>query len=248
MIYYFSGTGNSYYVAKQLAKLTGDETRSIFEPSGNNGDTIGLVFPVYGWAPPKAVCNFAENISHGTRGKYLFAVMTCGDDAGKTLDILKKTGFRPNSAFTVIMPNTYVSLPGFDVDSDKLRKQKLHDCAARTIHIADEINRRHDTTDIHEGALPRTKTYILGKISAKYLTDDRKFHVNSECVSCSACVKACPTGNISFSPLKRPIWNGNCTGCLACYHTCPHHAINFGTQTLRKGQYTIGRYTDETAD
>ncbi len=247
MIYYFSGTGNSRYVAEQLAKLTGDVAVSIFGEAGVDDDVVGLVFPVYGWAPPEAIMDFARKIPAPRENEYRYAVMTCGDDAGKAADVLRITGFHPQSVFTVTMPNTYVCLPGFDVDSDNLRRKKLQDCGERIEQIAENISRRLCIADVHEGALPRTKTYLLGKLFAKFLITDSKFRVNVNCNACGACSKACPVGNIVFKN-NRPAWNGNCTGCLACYHACPRHAINFGSQTLRKGQYTLRRYIGETGN
>ncbi len=247
MIYYFSGTGNSRYVAEQLAKLTGDVAVSIFGEVGVDAEVVGLVFPVYGWAPPQAIMNFARQMPAPREGEYRYAVMTCGDDAGKTVDVLRTTGFSPQSAFSVIMPNTYVCLPGFNVDNDSLRKKKLQSCGARIEHIAENIRRKLCITDVHEGALPRTKTYLLGRFFAKFLITDSKFRVNINCNACGACAKACPVENICFEN-NRPAWSGNCMGCLACYHTCPRHAINFGSQTLRKGQYTLRRYIGETGN
>ena len=246
MIYWFSGTGNSRFVAERLAELTGDTAQSIFLPPKETADVVGLVFPVYGWMPPAVVSQFIEKNLHSlVSAKYGFVVMTCGDDAGKALDLVRKQGFAPDSAFSVFMPNTYVSLPGFDVDSDKARKSKLGNCLARVAHIAKEVSQRRKTTDVHEGMLPRTKTYLLGRLSRKYLVDDRKFTANTSCNSCGGCQKTCPTGNITMHE-NRPSWNGNCTGCLACYHTCPKHAINFGSQTRKKGQYIFARHSGET--
>ena len=51
MIFYFSGTGNSAWAARQLAKLTGDEACNITTvkelPDLDSARQIGFVFPVY---------------------------------------------------------------------------------------------------------------------------------------------------------------------------------------------------------
>ena len=96
MIYYFSGTGNSYAVAKKLAEALGEELTDIAEAvkAGNyrhtmlQGERLGFVFPVYAWAPPQTVTDFVKNLELYYSGDpYLFAVCTCGSSAGETIDM-----------------------------------------------------------------------------------------------------------------------------------------------------------------
>jgi flavodoxin len=75
MIYYFSGTGNSKWVAGEIAKRTGDTAQSIPELI-RDGPTavyvgadcsIGLVFPVYAWGVPELVERFCRSVEGGKR-------------------------------------------------------------------------------------------------------------------------------------------------------------------------------------
>lgn len=142
------------------------------------------------------------------------------------------------------MPDSYVCLPGFEVDKDELRKRKFSKAAKRIYEIAADIKDKRMRTDVFEGALPRTKSYILGNLFYKFLVKDKPFNVNSKCTGCGICQKSCPVSNIVLTG-GRPSWKGNCEGCLNCYHSCPHHAINFGKSTMRKGQYTFRRHAAE---
>ena len=50
MIYYFSGTGNSRFVAQEIARLTGDNAYDMTEgktaAAEENENFLGFVFPV----------------------------------------------------------------------------------------------------------------------------------------------------------------------------------------------------------
>ena len=68
MIYFFSGTGNSEWAARRLAKLTHDEALDIkllppdgeIVPTAGRDGAVGIVFPVYAWLPPEIVVRFAR--------------------------------------------------------------------------------------------------------------------------------------------------------------------------------------------
>ena len=143
MIYYFSGTGNSYAVAKKLAEALGEELTDIAEAvkAGNykhtmlQGERLGFVFPVYAWAPPQTVTDFVKNLELYYSGDpYLFAVCTCGSSAGETIDLLGKAlqenGLTLDSGFSVVMPDSFTVL--FDAGT-KAEQYALLEKADRTL-------------------------------------------------------------------------------------------------------------------
>ena len=84
-IYYFSGTGNSFVVAKDIANKTGADLKSIPKAMNAdkihiNADNIGIVFPSY-LAPlvgvPLIVERFVNKIAN-LEALHIFAVCTCG--------------------------------------------------------------------------------------------------------------------------------------------------------------------------
>ena len=99
MIFYFSGTGNSKWIANQLSKEQKEELVFIpdalkdraFEFCLREDEKIGFVFPVYSWAPPAIVLHFIRQLSlKGYKRQYLFFVSSCGDDTGLTQQVLEK--------------------------------------------------------------------------------------------------------------------------------------------------------------
>ena len=93
MVFYFSGTGNSYHVAKKLAEGLGEKmidmaraTREdAYEYTLKKGEKLGFVFPVHAWAPPQMVEQFVQRLElYYEEDVYTYAVCTCGQSAGET--------------------------------------------------------------------------------------------------------------------------------------------------------------------
>ena len=240
MILYFSGTGNSLSVAEKLKTLLHEQTYCMEKsprglPSLADGEALGLVFPVYAWGLPRIVTDFLCEVNVGDR--YVWAVMTCGDDMGYADSVLERVLRRKlNAAFSVQMPNTYVCLPGFDVDSPELAARKLDATGKLLPAIAESISAKEDCRKLTRGGTPWLKTYVLRPLFNRFLVTDKYFHASADCTSCGLCARQCPLGDIGMAS-DRPSWkHHNCTGCLRCYHNCPKRAIEWGSFTKGKGQ------------
>ncbi len=257
MIYYFSATGNSKTLALALAERLNTKVCdmvSIVDTRQTEcrlmpDEVLGFVFPIYGWSLPNYVKDFISQLNVADySNQYIFFAVTCGDDIGVAdkhiSKSLKDAGLKLNAGFSVLMPDCYINLPGFDVDKDEERKQKLANFSVKADEISNDIKARREVMKIKRGALPYTKTYVLGGLFRRFLVTDKPFHVTEACTNCGLCQKVCPTHNIVYSE-QTPVWKGNCTGCLACYHHCPVRAIRFGNQTEHKGQYLITKHKEE---
>ena len=248
MIFYFSGVGNSAWVARKLGEKLQDkvlpiaeEIRTEMEYDLSPDERVGFVFPVYGWEPPKIVMDFVRRMTLKQVASYLYFVCTCGDDTGKTADVfmsaLRAKGWSCHASYSVLMPDTYVCLPGFDIDGEEELKRKTQNAAARVDFMGDELSRRvvMDKHGCFEGAFPKLKTYVLGGLFRAFLMSPKPFHATDACIACGLCEKRCPVHNIKVG--EKPQWGDDCTMCLACYHACPQHAIHYGNRTKDKGQY-----------
>lgn len=253
MIFYMSGTGNTRWAATTIAQATGEKLVNILDKGLENtsyrlddGECLGFCFPVHGWRPPKTFRDFIGRLDIGqTTGHYCYALCTAGDNIGETIDILRgdlaKKGIRLDSAFSLVMPESYVGLPFMDVDTPENEARKKAKAAAdlaRFIEIIKE--RRTGAEELTIGRWPRINSRLLGGFFTIRLITDKPFHVTTDlCTGCGLCAASCPTGNITPGDANRPIWrhDGTCLACFACYHHCPHHAIEYGRMTRHKGQY-----------
>ncbi len=255
MIFYFSGTGNSRYVAEYIAKETGDLTVNICNANLEKIDisedikncrSIGFVFPVYSWGVPPIVSDFVrtlpEHIITSILGNNIdiWMTATCGDETGNAhkmfKSVLKKRNLILKGVWSVIMPNTYVLLPGFDIDSETVRKEKINNAPTAIIKIANKIRCKDWDEDVTIGSYPVVKTKLIYPLFKRWGISPRKWKANNCCIGCASCSKACPVNNIKMSDSK-PQWGTVCTSCMACYHVCPEHAVEYGHVTRNKGQY-----------
>lgn len=253
MIICFSGTGNSLFVARGLAAHLGDEIVSLpmdaatkLQPIDNR---IIWVFPVYSWGIPPVLKKWISKIYIPNGHKLAhFAVMTCGDDVGRADEtwraVLTNRGWTGRDTFSVQMPNTYVLMKGFDVDSIELAQSKIEASHARVSYIAETLGKiieHYDPendiyfNDLTRGRFPGIKTSVIYPWFKRFAMSPKPFFANDECISCGICARNCPMENITMVD-DRPSWANNCAFCQRCYHICPRHAVAYSNATKGKGQ------------
>ncbi len=244
MVLYFSGTGNSKYIAKRIAEITNDSIYSINDAIKSNtifnGEDNKIIFsvPTYAWRIPKIVkdwinkSNFAPNTS-------VYFIMNCGGEIANSekylLKLCKNKDFKYMGCAEIVMPENYLAI--FSVPNEEQSKRII---AKREDHI----NTLGEAIKSHM-PFPAYKTNFTGKIMSSVINpmfyslcvSDKKFTVDREkCTSCGKCTKECPLNNVALSDGK-PVWHGNCTHCMACITICPTEAIEYGEKSKGKPRY-----------
>lgn len=249
MILYYSGCGNSQYVAEQLSEMTGERLVRIKPKETGTyelqpGETVGIVCPIYSWAVPRVVESYLRRMRVDGKPGYCYLACTYGDSLGMAPErfakTLKQMGWTLDASYGFVMPETYVNLKSFKLDSPEGAARKIADVRKRLPEVAAKIRQKAKETDVVRGKMPRTNTYVTNALFYALLITDRKFKVGESCVGCGVCASHCPMGNISLEG-GRPHWHGDCTNCMSCYHRCPQNAIQFGSATEGKGQYYFGK-------
>ncbi len=253
MIFYFSGCGNSRHVAETLAAKLNDALVFIPEAARNSqynytladNERLGFVFPVYSWGPPRLVLDFIKQLQLTNTPKYIYFACTCGDECGQTEKIFRKAlqdkSMNLDSCFSLIMPETYIGMPGFKLDTEENAKKKIAIADATLIRNVPRLLNKERFSEISIGGFAWLKSHVINSSFNKFATDDRKYRSTDKCIGCGKCLEICPLQNITLEN-GRPKWNGHCTICMACYHHCPMNAIQYGKATEGKGQYYYGMF------
>ncbi|HOD11911.1 MAG TPA: EFR1 family ferrodoxin [Candidatus Omnitrophota bacterium] len=244
-IYYFSATGNSLALARDLARELGNaDILSIADLQNEkeispSAQVIGLIYPVYAFGIPLIVERFISRMRFRSN-QYLFTVtnyaMIQGAGLTKARRLLKKRGLAPKAEFGVVMPNNYIPFGGA---ASAAQQKILFDAAQEKIKgIADVIRR--------QASIPAQTGFFLWRwlfaepvclMSAGMMNnEDKNFHLNEKCDGCGICQKVCCVKNIVIKD-KTPFWQHHCELCMACFHWCPREAIEFGRATKGKKRY-----------
>ncbi len=252
MIFYFSGCGNSRHIAEMLSEGLGDPLTFIpeavregrYEYTLSEGETLGFVFPVYSWAPPLLVLDFLKKLQLSAKPGYLFFACTCGDQCGHTEKIFRKAlqerGWELDACLSAQMPETYIGMPGFKLDTEENAQRKIAEADALIRRLLPRLQNKERFSEMIVGGAAWLKSYVVNPGFNRYATDDRKYRSTEACIHCGRCVEVCPLKNITLEDGK-PQWHGHCTMCMACYHHCPVNAIQYAKATEGKGQYWFGK-------
>jgi ferredoxin len=257
VVYYFSGTGNSFAVARDIAYKMDAELIPIPSVINNesisaDADVIGIVFPVYNavcQGMPIMVKNFASKLIN-LDSKYIFTICTCLGWSNVTInklgDILKSRGGRLSAGFSVIMPDNSSPV-------DKEKQLKLFNKWKKKLEI---ISRYIASGRTGKFENPTIMNLIMipfiraGKKKTRELYSklantsdlpydelihfsDRSFIVNDECNGCGICKRICPANDIDIIN-NRPVWRNRCESCLACVNWCPKKAITGSIVSINK--------------
>ena len=220
-------------------------SKRVADMIGDIPGAEGFVMPVYGWRVPKWVRGEITAIKArgGSVHPFTWAAFTCGDSIGQAdKDLEKLLGRKLDAVFSVVMPDTYLGLPGFRLDSKEEQRKKLEGAEMKCKQIREWLLGPHAVAPEApvRGPLPFVLTNLVGRIFEKFIVTDRFWKADkTKCVECGRCAAECPTGNITLG--DGPVWKriGNCSLCFRCYHVCKSGAIDLRPFTCGKGRLDL---------
>lgn len=262
-IYYFSGTGNSLHVAREIQKRIPDTVlipivsllkAEVVKPKG---DLIGLVFPIYLQSTPIPVREFIRKVNFKPN-QFLFVVTTNCGYPGKTELYLEKL-FKSRGkeldfydTFKMISNSPKGLQPSFMIDqhwADTITEKNisiLEENVQRKLEIIIRALNNRVKNTIHNrrnrsNTLLNAISQLLQLPMQRYIENMNAkigFYTDSTCTACGTCEQVCPSHKVKIVQGK-PKWQDEvrCYYCYACFNFCPQQSILVKNYTHKDGRY-----------
>jgi len=237
-IFFFSGTGNTYFVAKQLCdQFRISERCDLYsiekhlqdgEDIISKYDLIGLAYPIYGSSVPYIVSDFIDHLEEHSLPAFVICtqMMFSGDGAAYGGRLLEKKGFHSLWQEHFDMPNnisdlrflTSHRLPHYERIQSRVEKKSIR--FARRVLSGKPKKKGSNVLSLLLGLMQRGPFEAIDKSVYQ-----QSLRINeNKCNLCQKCVLICPVQNLEKADNKILI-HDHCTLCYRCVNQCPEKAI-----------------------
>lgn len=223
LVFFFTGTGNSLYVAKSLVADGGTALsipQLLKEKDLNfEADEIGLVYPKYREIP-EIVKEFLTRAQF--KCDYFFGVITYGrhlrNDAQTLVDTMKEKKVTVAYVNGVKMADN--RMQRFDM-AQELKENDPAKIDAAIAAIVKDVDARKQFVITPDGEAPVHRPHAR---EHHFVKASEMFEITDACIGCSICEYVCPRGCYSVENDHAKA-QGMCEQCLACAQACPQLAI-----------------------
>ncbi len=244
VVIYFSGTGNTEYVARKFSYINNIKCYSIeeevdFDNLIKSSDIICLCYPIHHSLPPIIMKEFINQHYDLFKNKKIMSLATqqmfSGDGAYSINRYLPECRIIYTEHFN--MPNNIGNIPFWS----KLTKSEFESCINRVnkkiIKITNDINaekiKLKGSSSIAK-AIGSTQSNSENRMEKK--RDSIK--ISNKCILCKKCVVQCPKKNL-FYESNQIKYKNLCTFCYRCVNICPTKAITVLIHKPIEFQYDV---------
>lgn len=251
MVLYFSATGNTEYIAQEIAKRLGDECINLLDRVKKNDHTLLhsdrpfiICAPVYVCEMPRFMSKYLKE-QQFSGCKDVYFIFTSGGYCGisgvlaKSMFRKKKMNYLGHAEFK--MPRNYVASDSYPMLETAEIEERIRLAYEKIQPAVETIKARKKLTARHVFLFESIITIPFNPVWSKFKYQTKDFHATDKCIGCGKCEKLCPLNNISLKD-RKPVWGSTCTHCMACIGNCPTEAIEYGTITQKKEKYNFGKY------
>ena len=254
---YFSGTGNTKYIAelfshKMNTKCLSIEDNANFSEEIKLHDTVAFCYPIYGSRVPRIMRDFVAKYTSELTGKKIVILVTqllfSGDGARAFTDLFEKDTITVIYAEHFNMPNNICNF-ALKRTSPKRIQQYVRKAEKKMVKICQDIQRGivvkrgfssfsqmlgnfqgkkwQGSNEQKDGNKAKPPIEIRAKCDVK---------IHEGCTACNICVSICPMKNLENvqNEIKQ---KNDCTICYRCVNRCSQKAITVWIHDKPKWQY-----------
>lgn len=245
MLFYFTGTGNSLYIARRIAERLGDRVLNIAsEIDGEcryelgDDERLGIVCPVYFYGLPTIVEEFISKLK--VNGKHFtYLALDYGGYPAQAFEraerCLSEAGFTLDGRLGVLMPENYVMM--FEPPTVSEARKTIDSASIKIDEFCDALLKGGNVDHTEKVKFSHK---VVGAVARPMYTHGRgtgKFYTTGNCTGCGKCASICPSKAIEMVD-RIPTWKkSKCIRCNACLNRCPSKALEFGRGTEKRGRY-----------
>lgn len=250
MILYFTGTGNTRFVAEYIADHVCDECVDLGEILKykrplrfNSVKPFVFCAPIYAWRFPKLIEKVVSS-AELTGSEQIYFVATMDSQTGNFESVLEKLAYAKDMAYMgacgVPMPNNYIV--GSELPTAEEAEARINASLPLMKNLSECIMKGSMIDKYDNTPFAGIASGALNSAFNRFFISSGKFTVSDECISCGNCEALCPVNNIRLSSDGIPQFDRYCLNCYSCVNRCPSSAINIGKRTVGRRRYVCPEY------
>ena len=244
MVLYFTGTGNSRYLARRIAEglemplydlntcIKAGDTAPV-----QTGQDVVLVTPTYAWRIPRVVSQWLGKTAL-TGAERIWFVMDCGSEIGNAAKYNRQLAAQKHLRYMgtaqITMPENYIAM--FNAPQAEEARSIVEQAEPALQKVLTQLKAGQEFPPPRETLYDRFMSGPVNPVFYRFFVKADAFRATDACIGCSKCVELCPLNNIRLENGK-PVWGKNCTHCMACICYCPKEAIEYGKKSKGKPRY-----------
>ncbi len=244
MIFCFSGTGNSRYIAARIADALQDTVISLNETIKANdhspiptGSDVIVVTPTYAWRIPRIVSDWLSQTELAGAERIWF-VMDCGGEIGNAAKYNRRLAEQKRLCYMgtwpIVMPENYIAMFNAPQAAEARTIVEKADPAIREAMAY--LQAKQPFPSPRNNLYDRFMSGPINPLFYRVFVKATAFQAADTCTHCGQCVRKCPLNNIRLRDGK-PVWGPACTHCMACICYCPSQAIEYGKKSIGQPRY-----------
>ncbi len=244
MVLYFTGTGNSRYLARRIAEeldmplydlnacIKAGDTAPV-----QTGQDVVLVTPTYAWRIPRVVSQWLGN-TELTGAERIWFVMDCGSEIGNAAKYNRQLAAQKHLRYMgtaqIIMPENYIAM--FNAPQAEQARRIVEQAEPALQKVLAQLRAGQEFSPLRDTLYDRFMSGPVNPVFYRFFVKADAFRATDVCIGCGKCVELCPLNNIRLENGK-PVWGKHCTHCMACICYCPKEAIEYGKKSKGKPRY-----------